>query len=180
NRNDPSGLGAESIAKLVANLVAKGIEGVEKLIARRGWRVSEREGVEQAATKGPNGGIVCPDCQKEVFTYDINHVKKWGETQKEILNRLDSGENVTRAEIRNLYGNNIEAKCPGCNRADNKLSAVAVGTTGSGSGILGSGITWDDVGNFAIDFLTPGGVGSVGEGSDIVSRANARSSSATK
>ncbi|MDZ4155928.1 MAG: RHS repeat-associated core domain-containing protein, partial [Methylococcales bacterium] len=103
NRNDSSGLGAESIAKLVVGLGAKGIEGVEKLIARRGWRVSEREGVEQAATKGPNGGIVCPDCQKEVFSYDINHVKKWGETQKEILNRLDNGENVTRSEVRNLY-----------------------------------------------------------------------------
>ena len=34
-------------------------------------------------------------------------------------------------------------------------------------GIFGTGVTWPDVGNFVVDFLVPGGVGGVGEGSDI-------------
>jgi len=146
---------------MVMKLTEKGIEGVGKLIARRGWRVSERESVEQAAARGPNGGIICPGCQNEVSTYDINHVTKWGETQKEILNKLDNGETVVRSEVRDMYGKNIEAKCPGCNRADNKLSVI-------GGGILGTGTTWNDVADFALDLIVPGGVSGAGAGSDIV------------
>lgn len=59
-----------------------------------------------------------------------------------------------------------------------KAGQIAAGTAaglGAGGaqaddGILGSGITWGDVGNFAIDFFVPGGVGEVGRGSDIVPR----------
>jgi len=166
NANDPSGLGPESIVKMVITLTEKGVEGVGKLIARRGWRISEREAVENAATKGSNGGFVCPGCGKEVVEYDINHVKKWGETQREILNRLDNGETVTRAEVRDMYGKDIELKCVGCNRADNRLPAAAGGAAAAGgpgqgnsstNGILGTGVTWKDVGEFLLDILVSPG-----------------------
>lgn len=57
-----------------------------------------------------------------------------------------------------------------------QVAAGAAAGLGAGSaqasdgGILGSGITWGDVGNFVVDFFTPGGVGSAGQGSDIVPR----------
>ncbi|WP_018079022.1 RHS repeat-associated core domain-containing protein [Thiobacillus denitrificans] len=166
NANDPDGMNPVSIVKLAEKLTAKGIEGVEKLIARRGWRVSEREAVEQAAVRGQNGGIVCPSCGKEVLKYDINHVKKWGETQREFLNTLDKGGTVTRSEVRDAYGKNIEAMCPGCNRADNKLPAIAAGTVAAGvsgnaqagdSGIFGSGITLRGIFEGVLDFfVSPG------------------------
>lgn len=54
------------------------------------------------------------------------------------------------------------------------ISTVGLGAAGSANangGIFGTGVTWNDVGNFAVDFLTPGGVGAVGAGSDIVPRS---------
>lgn len=63
-------------------------------------------------------------------------------------------------------------------KTDAAAAGVAAGL-GAGSaqasngGILGSGITWGDVGNFFVDFFTPGGVGEVGRGSDIVPSAPA-------
>lgn len=164
NANDPTGLGPESIVMLVAKLAGKGIEAA-KLIARRNWRSSEREGVEQAATRGPTGQVVCPKCKKETPNYDIHHKDKWGNTQKEILKKLEKGGTISRSEVREMYGKNIEAMCPGCNRADNKLPIVA-GTAGSGGGIFGTDITWKDVGNFIVEMVF--GVNGAGEGSDIV------------
>lgn len=61
-----------------------------------------------------------------------------------------------------------------------KTGAAAAGVAaglGAGSaqasdgGIFG--FTWGDVGNFFVDFFTPGGVGEVGRGSDIVPSAPA-------
>lgn len=52
-------------------------------------------------------------------------------------------------------------------------AAVAVGAENaqaSESGILGSGISWGDVGSSLLDLLIPGGVGEVGQGSDIIPR----------
>ena len=61
--------------------------------------------------------------------------------------------------------------------------AAALGAGGaqaSDGGIFGTGMTWGDVRsfgadvvNFGVDFLTPGGVGDVGRGSDIVPRGGA-------
>ena len=59
-----------------------------------------------------------------------------------------------------------------------KGTAGAVGVAGAGSaeagqnGIMGTGVTWKDVGNTIVDFLVPGGVSGVGEGSDLVPRSS--------
>ena len=47
-------------------------------------------------------------------------------------------------------------------------AAAAGDAQASDGGILGSGITFGDVGNFLIDFLVPGGVGNAGGASDMM------------
>ena len=57
-----------------------------------------------------------------------------------------------------------------------RAGAAAGGATAAGAaeastnGFFGTGVTWKDVGNSVVDFLIPGGVSGVGEGSDFVPR----------
>jgi hypothetical protein len=52
-------------------------------------------------------------------------------------------------------------------------AAAAGNAEASNGGVLGTGVTWSDVGNFVLDFIVPGGVGAAGAGSDIVPRGGA-------
>jgi RHS repeat-associated protein len=169
---DPDGRDPVSVLARAAKLTVALGEDIGKLIARRSWRKSEKEAVDGAAKIGTKGGKICPECKNEVDKLDINHTKKWGETQHEIMDSIESGQKVTREEVRDMYGNAIDGKCPSCNRSDNKLAGAAGVVTAAGtasdSDSAAKTSTWVTIGNGIIDALI--GVNDAGAGSDKVWR----------
>ena len=133
--------------------MGEGIDNAKQLIARRHWRAEENQAIENAAKRGEKGGFVCTRCGNETPKLDINHKEKWGEQQREILTRLEKGEEVTRKEVLDQYGKNIEGQCPTCNRADNKLSAVAAAGVADSQSDNGSflGKAWGEVKSVVTD-----------------------------
>jgi RHS repeat-associated protein len=127
---DPDGRqGINSVLQRAAKL------GAEKLIARRAWRKGEVEGVRKDAT-GTDGVTRCTTCGQPTDKLDMGHQKKWGETQHEIMDRVEAGESVTRKEVLEVYGKDVKGQCVPCNRGDNKLMlpvVIGVSTTAAGT-----------------------------------------------
>ncbi|WP_081733733.1 RHS repeat-associated core domain-containing protein [Methylomonas sp. 11b] len=179
NANDPTGLDLISnivsgLAKLGGRLGSAETRALNKAIADEylatgDWVLKSGGGkaevlIPNPATGGAKGGaygdIVLKNIQtgKELI---INTVTTRADGITPVAREIAAG-----VKIQNLRPDSefqMVSKVTG-----GVIGATAAGSANASSGIFGTGITWNDVGNFVIDFLTPGGVGSVGAGSDIV------------
>ncbi|MDO9234166.1 MAG: RHS repeat-associated core domain-containing protein [Methylotenera sp.] len=181
NANDPSGLDPLSaIVKIGGRLGSAETRGHVVQVANewlaKGWQLISGGGTPETLIKNAAGGSkggAYADIQlyhpETAQTLRINTIDTYANglpTAREAANGV---------RIQSLKPNDQFMMIP-------KPSAgqVAVGATAglgasnaqaAGSGILGSGVSWGDVGSFILDFLTPGGISGVGAGSDIVPRA---------
>ena len=178
NLNDPSGLDPLSsiisgIVKLGGRLGSAETRALNEKIAQEylatgNWALKSGGGTAEQLIPGKGGGAL-GGAYGDVVLQNI-------QTGKELIintvtTRADGITPVAREiaagiKIQNLRPDSefqMVSKITG-----GVIGATAAGSANASSGILGTGITWNDVGNFAIDFLIPGGVGAVGVGSDIV------------
>ncbi|MCL5802137.1 MAG: RHS repeat-associated core domain-containing protein [Gammaproteobacteria bacterium] len=171
NVTDPTGEIGEG---LLAKLAAKGIQDAEKLFARAKLRIQSLRDIWNRAPDGPTGGKLCETCGKEVTVPPGSgkardwHGDHYPEKSAEIINKaaeetLRTGVPPSRNELLDKLNDtsNLRVRCPECNMSDNQLSAVVAGggvlSGNQSSGILGTGITWRDVGEFVLDLLVSPG-----------------------
>lgn len=173
NANDPSGLDPLSaIAKLGGRLGNAATRALNEKIAKQyldtGQYVLKSGGgkaeqlIPNAVTGGAKGGAFGDIVLKNTVT-----------GQEVIINTVTTRANglptaaelAAAAKIQNLRPDSqfiMISKTTGA-----VIGAFAAGSASANTGILGTGITANGIGNFIADFLTPGGLGTAGDGSSV-------------
>lgn len=173
NGNDPMGLDVVStIVKYGGRLGSK--ETREHVIQvanewrAKGWNVISGGGEKETLIKGPGGGA-------KGGAYGDIVLENPATGQRKIINTVDTyADGITPTTREAAAGVKIQRLQPDAEfsmipkpKAGQAAAAAAAGL-GAGSaqasdgGILGTGITWGNVGDFVLDSLVPGGIGSTG------------------
>jgi hypothetical protein len=178
NANDPSGLGPEKIVELLG----KGVQ----LIGGKLPRNAELAGSVHPTTGIPFKCNGCPDFSnvavKQVQIKPTGSPSDFSAANKAAgLTKTPAGytwHHVEDGVTMQLIPTGIHSATGHTGgaaviRAGGVAAGLAASTNAKASdGILGSGITWGDVGGFMLDFVMPGGIGGAGQGSDIVPRGS--------
>ncbi|WP_224753628.1 RHS repeat-associated core domain-containing protein [Paenibacillus terricola] len=113
-----SSSGSSSNTQGAGENTLKGTNEKGQVTSRGGFRKDTVQDAWDNAQPGPNGGRLCPTCEKEVNVppnsgekrdWDVNHTPAW--TNREF------GPNVTRKEVLDNYQEGTELECPSCNRS---------------------------------------------------------------
>ncbi|WP_233414717.1 GH-E family nuclease, partial [Thermaerobacillus caldiproteolyticus] len=107
-----------STSRYVIKGILKGTNKKGKVTSRGGFRKKTVLNAWNNAKPGPNGGRLCPTCNKEVHVrpfsgrkrdWDIDHIPAW---TKRVFRR-----NATRKEVLDNYQKGTRLECPSCNRS---------------------------------------------------------------
>ncbi|MES2354415.1 MAG: RHS repeat-associated core domain-containing protein [Pseudomonadota bacterium] len=167
NFTDPSGFGPEALLQFLA----KGIKVVNQKLSggvhpKTGIPFNDGfpdfSGVSKASVKIQQTGNNATDFAR------ANKAAGLSETPKGYTwHHVEDGATMQLVP-RDIHGATAHSGGAALARTAGVVSTVAAGNAEASGGILGTGISWTDVGEFVIDMLVPAGVGEVGRGSDCV------------